>query len=118
MQAIERVRTALTALNTHRIFGVGMVTGGVSIAILVTAPIARVYIGAHPSRFGGIIGAQTLLAYINVATEWATAVAGPALIAAGFGRPINIPGSPAAAPTPPSAIPPPASAARVDPTRP
>lgn len=108
MNALERIaariRDFLNRINTHRVCGVGLLTGGIAIPILAAAPLARAYIGAHPNKFGGVVGAQIAFAYINIATSWATAVLPPALLAAAFGRPPNVPSGPV---RPPDAPPPP-----------
>jgi hypothetical protein len=112
MNALERVIASvvafLNAINTHTFCGVGLVTGGIAIPILAAAPLARAYIGAHPNKFGGVVGVHVMFAYINIATSWATAALPPALLAAAFGRPPNVPAGPVRPPdgsTPPSTPP-------------
>jgi hypothetical protein len=94
IMARGNIIAALNAINTHHVFGIGVLTGALAIAVDAAAPAARLYLGAHATHFGGAISAQILLSYINVAQSWATATLPPALFAAAFGRPPNVPAGP------------------------
>ena len=76
----------LDSINTHKIFGIGVGTAIASTALIVAKPFLDSYAMAH-------LGAAAPIAtwYVDGAANAAMAALPPAILAAGFGRPPNVP---------------------------
>ena len=86
---------ALNSLNTHHVFGIGLGTALGSVAVVAVDPSV-----SHAIASTGAHGTVGPLAAGIAAAWWQTAVASahaalpPAIIAAAFGRPPNVPSGP------------------------
>lgn len=95
MNVFQRFAPALNRLNTHHVFGIGLGTALGSVAVLAAnAPVQHALgsVGAH-----GVVGplaADVAGAWWNTAVVSAQAALPPAIIAAAFGRPPNVPAGP------------------------
>jgi hypothetical protein len=94
MTIFQRARAEIDKLNTHKIFGVGVGTALGSFATIVAAPHVTAIIGAHPSLAGGPAGVAVVTNLIGNAVAAAWAALPPAVLAAGFSRPPNVPSGP------------------------
>lgn len=79
----------LARLNTHHVFGIGLGTALTSFATIAFGPTLDAYLGAHAP---GI--AHAVSPYLNAAIDGAKDALPPAIIAAAFSRPPNIPDQP------------------------
>ncbi len=93
------VNAFLNRLNTHTVFGVGLGTAMVSLATIVFGPIIEQATFTHAPLL-----AAAVTPMINVAIVAAQGALPPAIIAAAYGRPHNVPAGPVAGdqPSPPT----------------
>jgi hypothetical protein len=103
----DRITAFLNAANTHTVFGVGLGTAFGSLALITFGPMLVTSLTVHAPT-----AASILTPFLNVAIAAAQAALPPAILAAAYGRPKNVPVGPVAAggdspPTPfPHAAPP------------
>lgn len=83
------INEALTKLNTHTVFGVGLGTALTSVATIVLGPMVDTWLGTHQPRLSHVTSP-----FINIAIATAQAALPPAILAAAFGKPRNIPNDP------------------------
>ncbi|MDB5069643.1 MAG: hypothetical protein JWM87_754 [Candidatus Eremiobacteraeota bacterium] len=90
------IAAALNRLNSHRVFGIGLGTALSSVAILAADHSVSQQI-AHVAASHGAVGpiaADVAGAWWSTAVASAQAALPPAIIAAAFGRPPNVPAGP------------------------
>jgi hypothetical protein len=85
------LRAFFNSLNTHKVFGVGVGTALASTAAIVARPFVDSFAAQH-------LGAAAPIAtwYMDGVANAAMAALPPAILAAGFGRPPNVPPGPVA----------------------
>lgn len=94
----------LDRLNTHTVFGVGLGTAMASLGTIVFGPMVDQWLGTHQPMLSHAVSP-----FIAVAITMAQGALPPAILAAAYGRPHNVPAGPVAGdePLPPTSAAPP-----------